>query len=112
VSLRSERNDAAGAHALAERWLMFIETEAEAGRAPTAAARAAFNPHRVSAAIALGTPGRALAAVTESEQELPNDFDPPYRRALLERALGHEDLAVAAFDRAAALAHGPGAYAS
>ena len=110
MSLRSERNDAAGAHALAERWLMFIATEA--GRAPTAAARAAFNPHRVSAAIALGTPGRALAAVTESEQELPNDFDPPYRRALLERALGHEDLAVAAFDRAAAIAHGPGAYAS
>lgn len=105
VMLRRERNDAAGVHDLAGRWLAFVETEA--GKAPTAAARAAFNTHRVSAAIALGDPGRALAAVKESEEELPDDFDPPYRRALLERALGHEDLALAAFDRSAALAHGP-----
>ncbi|HEX2569109.1 MAG TPA: hypothetical protein VH877_06065 [Polyangia bacterium] len=105
VMLRRERNDAAGAQELAGRWLTFVETEA--ARAPTAAARAAFNHYRATAAIALGDPGRALAAVKESEEELPDDYDPPYRRAVLERALGHDDLALAAFDRAAALAHGP-----
>lgn len=67
----------------AERWLGFLEKEAAAAATP--ARRAAFDSHRVAAALALGQPERAVAALEQSQKDFPEDYNPPARLALLHR---------------------------
>jgi len=105
VDLHDERGDTAGAKELAERWLSFLESES--AKAPDAEARAAFDSHRVSAVLALGEPGRAVPALLASERDLPDDYNPPARLALLYGEMGRYDDAIAAADRALARADGP-----
>ncbi len=89
----------------AARWLTFLETEAAAARSP--AARAVYDAHRVAAALALGQPERALAAVQQSGKDLPSDYNPPAREALLLKELRRYDDALAAVTRAERLVYGP-----
>ena len=105
VGAREDAKDEAGQKALGLAWLDFLE--AEAARAPTPAARAAFDPHRVSAALAAGAPARAEAALLQSEREFPDDYNPPARLLLVYRELGRLEDALAAGDRALARAYGP-----
>jgi len=105
VDLRDQAGDAAGKKALAARWLQFLE--AEAAKAGSPEQRAAFDPHRVSAALALGEPLRAEAALKRSERDLPADYNPPARLALIYRAAGRYDDALAAADRALEKVYGP-----
>ncbi|MEW5740640.1 MAG: thioredoxin family protein [Myxococcota bacterium] len=98
VSERFDAKDGVAAEALALEWLTFLE--AEAAKAPTPAARAVFDPHRVNAAVAAKHPERALDALARSEAELPKDYNPPARLAILYRELGQYDAALAAVDRA------------
>jgi tetratricopeptide (TPR) repeat protein len=105
VDLRDEAGDAAGKKALATRWLAFLE--GEAARATAAEQRAVFDPHRVNAALALGEPLRAEAALKQSERDLPADYNPPARLAIIYRAAGRYDDALAAVDRALAKVYGP-----
>jgi tetratricopeptide (TPR) repeat protein len=100
-----ERGDEAAAKAWAERWLTFLEKEAAAAATPEA--RAAFDSHRVAAAMMLKTPERALAAVQQSEKDLPHDYNPPARQALLYREMQRYDEAIDASRRALARAYGP-----
>src|SRR5262245_60123203 len=79
-----ERGDAAGAKKLAGDWLQFLE--AEAARAQSSEARAAFDAHRVGAALALGDPGRVVPALEASARDFPADYNPPARLALVYRA--------------------------
>jgi tetratricopeptide (TPR) repeat protein len=102
---RAARGDEAGAKADAERWLAFLE--AEASRAPTPAARSAFDGPRVSAAVRLGDPARALPAVLASERDLPRDFVPPTHLAVLYLELDRPAEALGAARRALSLAQGP-----
>ncbi len=105
VEAHKQAGDAAGARALARRWSTFLE--AEAARAGTPEARASFDPHRVVAAIAGGEPARAIPELQASERELPADYNPAARLALLYQALGRNDDALAACDRALAKVYGP-----
>jgi hypothetical protein len=105
VELHEQQGDAAGAKQLAVQWSTFLE--AEAAKAPNAEARAAFDPHRVSAALAMGDPARVIPALTASERDLPNDYNPAARLALVYQALGRYDEALAATDRALAKIDGP-----
>jgi len=102
---REEQGDDAGAKQLAGRWLDFLEGESAKAAGPEA--RAAFDSHRVSAALALGDPARAVPALLASERDLPDDYNPPARLALLYRAMGSYDEALAASDRALGKADGP-----
>jgi thiol-disulfide isomerase/thioredoxin len=77
VELRDQANDAAAKKALAARWLSFLE--GEAARATAVEQRAAFDPHRVNAALAMGEPLRAEATLKLSEQDLPADYNPAAR---------------------------------
>ena len=79
----------------------------QAAKAPTPEARAAFDPHRLNAALAAGEPARAVPALLQSEKDLPNDYNPPARLAIVYRELGRFDDALAASDRALARAYGP-----
>jgi tetratricopeptide (TPR) repeat protein len=100
-----ERKDEAAAKDWAGRWLRFLETQAAAAATPEA--RAAFDSHRVAAALMLGEPERALPALQQSERDLPEDYNPPARQALVYREMGKFDEAIAASRRALDKAYGP-----
>lgn len=104
VDLRDSRGDEAGVKEMAGRWLTFLENQAAAAK--TVEARAAFDSHRVGAALALGDPGRAVPALLASEKDLPEDYNPPARLAILYRELGRFDEALTESQRALDLAYG------
>jgi tetratricopeptide (TPR) repeat protein len=104
VDLADARGDKAGAKEMAGRWLTFLENQAAA--AGSVEARAAFDSHRVGAALALGDPARAVPALLASERDLPDDYNPPARLAILYRELGRFDDALAASRRALDKAYG------
>src|SRR5207253_10528660 len=86
VDVRDEAGDTVGKKALAARWLAFLE--GEASRATAVEQRAAFDPHRVNAALAMDEPLRAEAALKQSERDLPADYNPPARLGIIYRAAG------------------------
>jgi tetratricopeptide (TPR) repeat protein len=100
VEERKAAKDDDGAVTLAKRWLAFLD--AEAAKAATPKARAVFDPHRVSAALAAKTPEVMVEPLLRSEKELPGDYNPPARLALIYRELGRHPEALQAIDRALA----------
>jgi len=104
VQARVEADDEAGAKALAEQWLTFLE--GEAAKAKTPERRTVFDSHRISAALVLGDLNRVVPAIEQSEKDLPDDYNPPARLASLYRRLGRLDEALAASDRALARVQG------
>lgn len=105
VDARDRQGDEAGAKAAALDLLAFLEADAK--KAPTADARAALDGYRVSASITAGDPARALAPLAASERDLPGDYNPPARLAIVYRELQRYDEALAASDRALAKVYGP-----
>ena len=81
--------------------------EGEAARAKSPEARAVFDSHRLSTYLALGQPERAIPMLEASEQDLPEDYNPPARLAVAYKAMKKYDEALAASDRALARAYGP-----
>ena len=104
VDRRKARGDQAGAREIAVRWMTFLESQAAA--AGSVEARASFDSHRVAAALALDDPTRAVPALLASERDLPDDYNPPARLAILYRELGRFDEALAASQRALDRAYG------
>jgi tetratricopeptide (TPR) repeat protein len=104
VEARDAAKDEAGTKALATEWLAFLE--GEAAKAPNPEARTVFDSHRMSASIVLGEPMRAVPALEQSEKDLPGDYNPPARLAVLYRMLGRLDDALAANTRALAKVQG------
>jgi tetratricopeptide (TPR) repeat protein len=102
---RAARGDAAGASETARAWWRFLD--AERSRARTAEERAALDGQRVTAALRLGEPALAVPALQASQRELPDDYNPPARLALLYREMGRLAEARAAVERALHLAYGP-----
>uniref|UniRef100_A0A832I1F8 Tetratricopeptide repeat protein n=1 Tax=Eiseniibacteriota bacterium TaxID=2212470 RepID=A0A832I1F8_UNCEI len=105
LAARKDARDSTGARATAEAWSAFLEQAA--ARAPTPAARTVFDSHRLSAYLEIGRPERAAAMLEVSARDFPNDYNPPARLAVALRAMGRLDEALAAADRALALAYGP-----
>lgn len=102
---RTGGSSAAGKRQLAGEWIALLESAAR--QAPTAQARAVFDSHRLSAYLEIGEPQRALAMLEASERDFPGDYNPPARLAVAYRALKDYPRALAASDRALALAYGP-----
>jgi thioredoxin-like negative regulator of GroEL len=101
---RDEGREAA-MNRVAHAWAAFLDDQAS--RAPSPAARAVFDAHRLLAYIALGQPGRAVPMLEQSERDFPEDFNPPARlaRALLLSKRYVE--ALSAVNRALARGYGP-----
>jgi tetratricopeptide (TPR) repeat protein len=89
----------------ARAWATFLD--AEASRAPTPAARAVFDAHRLLAYLALGEPERAVPVLEQSERDFPEDYNPPARLAIAFKEMKHYGDALAAVRRALARAYGP-----
>jgi thioredoxin-like negative regulator of GroEL len=104
VEAREAAKDEAGAKALAEEWLKYLE--GEAAKAPNPDARSVFDSHRMLAAMKLKAPERVIPAIEQSEKDLPQDYNPPARLATLYRLQGRLDDALAASDRALARVQG------
>jgi len=108
ISLLEARHDArddAGAHAVALEWSAFLDGQAARARTPDE--RAVFDPHRLSAYIELGQADRAVPMLLASQRDLPGDYNPSQRLATAYKELKRWDDALAASDKAMALAYGP-----
>jgi tetratricopeptide (TPR) repeat protein len=105
LMVAAHEDDVAEKRRIAGEWLSWLE--GEAARAPTPQQRAAFDAHRLEAAIALGDPARAIPALQASERDLPDDYNAPARLAMAYLELGRLDEALAANDRARVHVYGP-----
>jgi tetratricopeptide (TPR) repeat protein len=105
VDSRDRQHDEAGGKAEALAWLNWLDDQART--APSVEARAALDGNRVSAAERAGSPAHVLATIQRSERELPQDYNPPARLAIVLRDMGEYDAALAASDRALKLVYGP-----
>jgi tetratricopeptide (TPR) repeat protein len=105
LDARHDARDSLGARRVAQKWSAFLD--GEAARARTPEERAVFDPHRLSAYLELGEVERAIPMLQQSERDLPGDYNPPARLAAAYRMLQRWDEALAASDRAMALAYGP-----
>ncbi|WP_164018921.1 thioredoxin family protein [Pyxidicoccus trucidator] len=106
LEVRQAADDEAGTRRVAEEWLAFLEADARNAR--SAEERSALDNHRLRVALLLEEPGRAIPALEQSERELPADYNPPARLALLYLMSGQLDRALGASDRALAIAWGFG----
>jgi tetratricopeptide (TPR) repeat protein len=100
-----ERKHPAEAHEVAAAWAAFLEGEAAHAKTPDA--RAVFDPHRMGAYLALGTPERALPMLEQSARDFPHDYNPPARIARVYFEMHRWAEARTAIDQALALAYGP-----
>ncbi len=105
VQARKAAGDEEGMRRTAAAWLTFLEEQA--ALAPTPAARAVFDSHRMIAAFLLGQPERVAPALEKSERDLPRDYNAPARLAVVYSKMGRLDDALAASDRALRLVYGP-----
>lgn len=105
LTTRQEAGDSLGSRAAARAWSDFLDSEAAKAKSPDQ--RAVFDPHRLSAYIELGEAERAVPMLEQSQRDLPDDYNPCQRLATAYKALKRWDEALAASDRAMALAYGP-----
>jgi len=105
ISARDDAGDTTGKKALEADWVAMLELAAK--NAPTPAARAAFDSHRLGAYLEIGEPQRAIPMLEQSEQDLPDEYNPPARLSVAYNAMKEYDKALAASDRALAKSYGP-----
>jgi len=105
IDARDAAGDDEGVVRLKHEWSAFLESAA--ARAKTPEQRSVYDSHRISAYLELGTPEKAIPMLEESQRDFPEDYNPPARLALAYKALKDYDRALAASDRALALAYGP-----
>jgi tetratricopeptide (TPR) repeat protein len=98
IRARQDAADAAGARAGAEAWASFLEAQVVAAQTPEQ--RAAFDSHRLLAYLELQQPERAIPMLQESEKDLPDDYNPPARLAVVYLEMKKLDEALAASNRA------------
>ena len=105
LSAREAAADSVGIHAVAAQWSAFLDGAAAA--APSPEARTVFDSHRLSAYLELNEAEKAIPMLERSEQDFPDDYNPPARLAAAYKALGRWDEALAACDRAVQRGYGP-----
>jgi tetratricopeptide (TPR) repeat protein len=105
LDARKAADDEAGARRVAEAWAAFLD--GVAARADGPDGRVVFDSHRLAAYLELGAPERAVPMLEASQRDFPDDYNPPARLAIAYRAMKRWDEALAASDRAVALAYGP-----
>ncbi|MBK9516316.1 MAG: hypothetical protein IPO09_02980 [Anaeromyxobacter sp.] len=102
---RQAQGDEPGARRAAREWLAFVEDQSRRTRDPLA--RSALDGGRLSAAMALGEPARALPALRASAAALPREYFAQSYVAVCALEAGLADEALAAARLAVPLAEGP-----
>lgn len=83
------------------------ELEAAAKKAKTPEARATFDAYRLACYLELERFAEAEKMLSASEKALPEDFNPPWRLAVLYHAQGKVEPGLLAIERALAKGYGP-----
>jgi len=104
-AVRLRAGDAAGAHAVAERYLAFVDQQPPPRSDDERMAR---DLARVRAAVKLGVPERVIPVLEQAERELPRDANASARLAAAYTAAHRYADAIAACTRGLARAPGPG----
>ena len=102
---RDEAHDSEGKTKVLSDWARFLEGVAAGAKTPEG--RSAFDSHRLTAYLLLNAPERAIPMLEASERDFPDDYNPPARLAVADKAMKRYDDALAASDRALAKAYGP-----
>ena len=102
---RKVQGDEPGARRVAREWLAFIEDQSKKAKDPLG--RSALDGSRLSAAMALGEPERALPALRASAAALPGEYFAQSYVAVCALEAGKPEEALEAARRAAPLAEGP-----
>ena|SRR5436189_801926 len=105
IDARDAVKDEAGARALKEQWVAFLEKVASEAKTPEQ--RAVYDSHRLSAYLDLGTPEKAIPMLEQSARDFPTDYNPPARLALAYKAMKEYDKALEANERALVKVYGP-----
>ena len=106
IGAREDAKDEVGKKRLSGEWIALLESAA--AKAPTPAARAVFDSHRLSAYLEIGEPQRAIPMLEASERDSTRRLQPAgAARRGLSRDEGLWPRALAASDRALAKAYGP-----
>jgi len=102
---RSATGDAQGARWAHEQRIEVLDLAA--AHAANAEAASTYDGARAESYLELGKGERAVELLTRSEAALPKDYNPPARLARVLLKLGRNVEALAAVDRALAMAYGP-----
>jgi thioredoxin-like negative regulator of GroEL len=105
VAVRKELGDARGARKTAMEWASFLDGEAK--RAKSIDARSSLDPLRLNAFLALEEPAHAIPMLQQSEQDFPDDYNPPFRLARVYLEMKRLDEASRAIERAIVRVYGP-----
>jgi tetratricopeptide (TPR) repeat protein len=105
IGAHDAMKDEEGARKLRQEWSAFLD--AEAAKAKTAEARAVYDPHRLTAYMELGEPGKAIPMLQQSARDFPKDYNPLSRLATAYRAMKMWDEAIVYGKKALALCEGP-----
>jgi tetratricopeptide (TPR) repeat protein len=105
IEARKDAGDAPGARKDAEAWVAFLEAQAAGAKTPEQ--RAVYDSHRMSAYLELQRPEQAIPMLQESERDLPDDYNPPARLAVIYLTMKNPDQALAASNRALPKVSGP-----
>ena len=105
IGAREAAKDNDGAAAMVREWVSFLEQAA--ARAATPEQRTVYDSHRLSAYLEAATPEKAIPMLEQSARDFPDDYNPHSRMAIAYRAMKEYEKALAASDRALALAYGP-----
>jgi tetratricopeptide (TPR) repeat protein len=68
---------------------------------------AVYDSHRLSAYLEVGTPEKAIPMLEQSQRDFPDDYNPPYRLALVYKAMKEWDQSLELLDRAMTKLYGP-----
>jgi len=102
---REDAKDEAGRKQTLEDCAALLEHAAAEARTPEQ--RVVFDSHRLSVYRELGQPERAVPMLEASQRDFPDDYNPPARLAMAYRSMKEYDKALAASDKALAMAYGP-----
>ncbi len=105
VSALKSAGEKSEARQTAQAWAAFLDREAQ--KAPTPAARAVFDAHRLDASLELDDAAAAIPVLLTSERDFPRDYNPPARLASAYLALKDYPNALRAIERGLALVYGP-----
>lgn len=105
IGAREEAGDKTAKSNLETEWVAFLEHAAATAKTPEQ--RTVFDSHRLSAYLEIKQPERAIPMLEQSERDFPSDYNPPARLAIAYDAMKDYGKALAAADKALALAYGP-----
>jgi len=102
---REDAHDAEGAERVAKEWV--ADLDAAARNAKTPEQLTALDPNRLSAYNAAGELEKAIPMLEKSQEDFPDDYNPPARLAHVYLKLKRYDEALKASDQAMAKVYGP-----